>query len=172
MLWACSAANGTGALQRVNGIMKKEDYLQILQDNLKSSARRLGLGHSWVFQQHNDPKHTSKVVMEWLNQARIKVLEWPSQSPDLNSIENMWAMLKKQVHVRKPQKCCWTAPILSRGVVKDSTRSLPEACGWLPKAPNWSENGQGTCNQILALLYVYFWPSRFGHIFSRPIINS
>uniref|UniRef100_A0A3B4U6F4 Uncharacterized protein n=1 Tax=Seriola dumerili TaxID=41447 RepID=A0A3B4U6F4_SERDU len=49
MLWGCFAANGTGALQRVNGITKKEDYLQILQDNLKSSARRLGLGRSWVF---------------------------------------------------------------------------------------------------------------------------
>lgn len=34
MLWACFAANGTGALQRVNGIMKEEDYLRILQDNL------------------------------------------------------------------------------------------------------------------------------------------
>ena len=98
------AANGTGALQRVNGIMKKDDYLQILQDNLKSSARRLGLGRSWVFQQDNDPKHTSKVVMEWLNQAGMKVLEWPSRSPDLNPIENMWTMLKKQVRVRKPTK--------------------------------------------------------------------
>uniref|UniRef100_A0A674NPZ6 Tc1-like transposase DDE domain-containing protein n=1 Tax=Takifugu rubripes TaxID=31033 RepID=A0A674NPZ6_TAKRU len=48
-------------------------------------TRRLGLGRSWVFQQDNDLKHTSKVVMEWLNQARIKVLEWPSQ-----------------IHVRKP----------------------------------------------------------------------
>ena len=101
MLWACFAASGTGALQKVNGIMK-EDYLQILQENLKSSVRRLGLGRSWVFQQDNDPKHTSKVVKEWLNQARIKVLEWPFQSPDLNPIKNMWTVLKKQVCVRKP----------------------------------------------------------------------
>lgn len=96
----CFAANGTGSLQRVNGTMKKDD--QILQDNLKSSARRLGLWHSWVFQQDNNPKRTSKVVIEWLNQARIKVSEWPSQRPDLNPIENTWTMLKKQVHVRKP----------------------------------------------------------------------
>uniref|UniRef100_A0AAQ4S874 Transposase Tc1-like domain-containing protein n=1 Tax=Gasterosteus aculeatus aculeatus TaxID=481459 RepID=A0AAQ4S874_GASAC len=102
MLWGCFAANGTSALQRVNGIMKKEDYLQILQNNLKSSARRSGLGRSWVFQQDNDPKHASKVVIEWLNQARIRNLEWPSQSPDLNPFENMWTMLKKQVHVKKP----------------------------------------------------------------------
>ncbi len=56
MLWGCFAASGTGSLQKVNGIMKKEDYLQILQENLKPSARRLGLGRSWVFQQDNDPK--------------------------------------------------------------------------------------------------------------------
>lgn len=27
-------------------------------------------------------KHTSKVVKEWLNQARVRVLEWSSQSRD------------------------------------------------------------------------------------------
>ena len=31
----------------------------------------------------NDPKHTSTVVAKWLNYNKVKVLEWPSQSPDL-----------------------------------------------------------------------------------------
>lgn len=137
MLWGCFAANGTGALQRVNGTMKKEDYLHILQHSLKSSAWRLGLGRSWVFQQDNDPKHTSKVVKEWLNQARIRVLEWPSQSPDLNPIENTWTMLKKQVHVRKPSNLTE----LHQYCQEEWSKIQPEACGWLPKAPNWSENG-------------------------------
>ena len=75
--------------------MKKEDYLQMLQENLKWLARRLALGPSWVFQ-HNDLKHTSKVVREWLNQARIEALEWLSQSHVLNPIENVWTVLKKQ----------------------------------------------------------------------------
>jgi hypothetical protein len=38
----------------------------------------------------NDPKHTSKVVAKWLKDKKVKVLEWPSQSPDLNPVGYMW----------------------------------------------------------------------------------
>ena len=31
------------------------------------------------------------------DQVRIEVLEWLSQSPDMNPTENMWTVLKKQV---------------------------------------------------------------------------
>ena len=85
MLWECFAAGGTGALHKIDGIMREDNYVDILKQHLKTSVRKLG--RKWVFQVDNDPKHTSKVVAKWLKDNKVKVLEWSSQSPDLNPIE-------------------------------------------------------------------------------------
>ncbi len=44
MLWGYFAGSGPGEVVQVHGIMKKEDYLEIIRNNVKQSALKLYLG--------------------------------------------------------------------------------------------------------------------------------
>ncbi|GFT16774.1 transposable element Tcb1 transposase [Trichonephila clavipes] len=91
------AASGVGKLVFIDGLMHKMAYLNVLQNNLKESADKLGLGSNFIFQQDNDPKHTAFVVEEWLLYYCRNQHNTPPQSLDLNVIENLWSHLERSV---------------------------------------------------------------------------
>ena len=93
---------GTGKLVRIDGVMDGAQYREILEGNLFQSSRDLRPGRRFTFQQDNDPKHTAKVTHEWFKAKHLHVVEWPSQRPDLNPIENLQYDLKIAVHQQEP----------------------------------------------------------------------
>ena len=79
MLWGRFASSGTGDLQRVEDKIDTIKYQEILGENVMPTVWKLKRWSHWIFQQDNDPKHTSKSTKARFQKKSQKM----SQSPDL-----------------------------------------------------------------------------------------
>lgn len=120
MVWGCMSAAGTGDMCFIEGIMNSDMYCDILRQYMIPSLRKLG--RKAIFQHDNDPKHTSKMTTACLKKLKVKVMEWPSMSPDLNPIEHLWGVLKRKVEERQVSNIRQL-----RDVITEEWKAIPSA---------------------------------------------
>ena len=88
MVWVMISGDGVDPLVRLQGKLNAGVYEQLVKDHvlpvLRKSTKQLS-----IFMQNNALCHKAIVVMYFLKAENVIVMDWPSQSPDLNPIENV-----------------------------------------------------------------------------------
>ncbi|GFV53962.1 DDE_3 domain-containing protein [Trichonephila clavipes] len=106
--------NGTGSLVPYKGMMNYVKYIEILRSRIVPSIETF----DGIFQRDLASSHNSILVQTFMRENKIKVLNWPGNSPNLNPIENLGHILKH----RLTKMSCTT--------IEQMIKSAIQVCVW------------------------------------------
>lgn len=94
--WGWISCAGPGEIVATGTHFDSFKYLELLdQVAFPSIETQFGSVENIVFMQDNARIHTARIVRDYLAERNIQVLNHPPKSPDLNLIENIWAIMER-----------------------------------------------------------------------------
>lgn len=102
MVWGGISLHTKTPLAVVNGNLNAVQYQQqILRPH---AIPHLHANRGMQLVQDNAPCHNARTTRQLLQQQNIRLIDWPSRSPDLNPIEHVWDELGRRVRARRQQR--------------------------------------------------------------------
>ncbi len=124
MIWAAMSSAGVGPLCFLKSTVSAAIYQDILEHFMLPSADKLYGDADFIFQQDLAPAHTYKGAKSWFNDHGVTVLDWPANSPDLNTIENLWGIVQRKMRETRPNN----ADDLKAAIKSTWASITPEQC--------------------------------------------
>ena len=106
LFWGGFGYNGVLPLIKLVGKINSTKYINMLNLALNGDCHEVvqSLNNKFMFQQDNASVHCSNETIKWLeNREDLILMTWPSKSPDLNPIENIWGLMTKNIYAHGKQ---------------------------------------------------------------------
>lgn len=97
--WGAISPQGVTSLHIYKGTLNTDTYCDILEEHKHEMDQMFPRGYN--FQHDSLPAHVA--AEDWMLEQNFDLVDFPTYSPDLSPIENVWSTLKEAVAVDNPK---------------------------------------------------------------------
>ena len=97
MVHLAMSAGGVISVERLHSPVTGRSYADFLSNTLLPRIRARFSG-DFLFQHDNAPPHRARITRVRFEEEGVVPISWPPYSPDLNPVENLWALISSKVY--------------------------------------------------------------------------